>query len=88
MMELVAFVSFGAMLGFGYLAVLGLNVRLYLDSGAAWMALVVHATRVLATIAALTLCAHRGALALISTVAGFHVMRTVTISRQTLARKR
>jgi len=86
MMELVllriaACLVFGAMLALVYLKALGLNVALYLDSGGMWMALLCHAMRVLAVVAAFALCAHAGALALISSVAGFHVMRTVTISR-------
>jgi F1F0 ATPase subunit 2 len=84
-LRLAAFVTLGALLGFSYLTALGLNVRLYLESGTAWLALLVHAVRVLVTVAAFALCAHRGALDLISSVAGFHVMRTVAIHRATLA---
>ncbi len=82
-LQLVVFVTMGALLGFAYLAALGLNVRLY--RGAAWLALLAHAMRVLGIVAAFTLCAHRGALALISSFAGFHLMRTVALNRQTLA---
>ena len=84
-LRLFAFITLGAMLGSAYLAALRLNVRLYLDSGAAWITLLTHAIRVLAIIAAFASCAHRGALALIFCLVGFHLMRTVTISLVTLA---
>jgi len=83
-LRLTAFFTFGAILGYAYLAALALNVRLYLASEAGWTSLAAHVVRVLAIIAAFTLCAHRGAPALISSVAGFYVMRIVTISRQAL----
>ncbi len=88
-LQLLAFVTFGALVGFVYFAALALNVRMYLDSGAAWLALLAHALRVLAIVAAFALCAYCGAPALISSVVGFHLMRTVTINRHTpaLARK-
>lgn len=83
--RLFAFVGLGAMLGFAYLAALRLNVRQYLDSGAAWITILTHALRVLAIVAALTFCAKRGALALIFCLVGFHLMRSVAINRLTLA---
>jgi hypothetical protein len=84
-LRLFAFVVLGALLGFTYLGALRLNVRLYLGPGVAWIALLTHAMRALAIVATLTFCARRGGLALVSSVAGFHVMRTVTINRMTLA---
>ena len=84
-LRLFAFIAVGALLGFAFLAALRLNVRLYLDSGAAWITILAHALRVLAIVIALTLCAHHGALALIFCVVGFHLMRTVAIDWLTLA---
>jgi hypothetical protein len=83
-LRLVAFVSLGAGLGFSYLAALGFNVHLYLESRAAWIALIAHAMRVLAIAVAFAFFAHRGSLALISSVAGFHAVQTLTINRLTL----
>ncbi len=79
-----AFVTFGAILGFAYLAALELYVRLYLDSGSGWAAPLAHTVRVLTIIAAFTLCAHRGALALVSSVAGFHLVKIATVGRRCL----
>jgi N-ATPase, AtpR subunit len=72
------------LMGFAYLAALGLNVRLYLEAEAGWLTLLIHITRLVATGAALTLCARQGALALLSSVAGFQMMKTFTINRRTV----
>jgi hypothetical protein len=78
----LSFVTLGALLGFTYFAALGLNVCFYLGHGAGWVAPLVHTMRLLAIAAAFTLCARQGALALLSSVIGFHVIRAVAINRQ------
>jgi F1F0 ATPase subunit 2 len=87
-LQLLVFFTLGALLGYVHLAALGLNVRLYLVGVSRWFALLVHSTRLLAIVAAFTFCAHRSALALISSVAGFQIMRTVALHRQTQAFER
>jgi len=82
--QITAFATLGALLGFVYLAALGLNVRLYLEAGAGWLALLVHTTRLLATCVALALCARQGALALLSSVAGFQIVKTIAINQRTI----
>ena len=93
MMELVvlrpaAFVTLGGLLGYAYFAALELNLRLYLVSGAGWLALLIHAMRVLAVTVAFTCCARSGGPALIFSLAGFQLIRTVAVNRQTLVMTR
>lgn len=80
--QIIAFATFGGLLGFAYLAALGLNVRLYFEAGTGWLALLIHTTRLLATGVALTLCARQGALPLLSSVAGFQIMKTIAINQR------
>lgn len=85
--QILAFIALGAVLGFAYLAALGLNVRLYVDAGPGWFALLVHAARLLGVAVAFIACAHQGAPAFLSVVAGFQIMRTVALNRQTIERR-
>ena len=79
-----AFVTLGGLFGYTYLAALGLNVQMYLGSSPGWHGLLLHALRMTAIIVAFALCAHIGAMALISSVTGFHLIRALAINRQTL----
>jgi F1F0 ATPase subunit 2 len=80
-LRILAFLALGALLASAYLAALGLNVRLYLDSGAAWIALLVHTMRLLAIAAILFLCARQGALPLLSSLVGFQIVRTAAVNQ-------
>jgi F1F0 ATPase subunit 2 len=73
---------FGALAGAAYVASLDWNVRLYADRGAAWSALVAHLIRLVVIGAAFTLCAHQGALPLLSSLAGFQIVRTAAVNQQ------
>jgi F1F0 ATPase subunit 2 len=73
---------FGALLAAGYLSALGWNVHLYVSRGAGYAAVLVHMLRVLAVGAALSLCAHRGAHALLASLAGFHLTRSAVVRAQ------
>jgi F1F0 ATPase subunit 2 len=78
----------GALLAVAYFSALGWNVRLYVDCGSGWIAVLIHSLRLLATGAAFTLCAHQGALPLLSSVVGFQMMRTAAVSQQRRALER
>jgi hypothetical protein len=83
-LRLLAFVTLGGLLAFAYLAALDLNVRLYLDRGSGWFALLVHAARGVAIVVAFSLCAHQSAMALLSSFVGFQIMRIVALNQKTL----
>lgn len=85
----LTYAGFGATLALAYFAALGWNVRLYAGHGAGWSAMLVHLTRLLGIGVAFALCARQGALPLLSSVAGFQIMRTAAVKRQirALARK-
>jgi hypothetical protein len=82
--ENLVFVALGALFAFAYLGALDLNVRLYLGSGSGWFALLLHAGRLLVTVAALTLCSRMSGLCLVSGLVGFQIMRIVTLGRATI----
>ena len=84
LVQITAFATLGALLAFAYLGALGYNIRLYLEAGTGWLALLVHMTRLLATGVTLTLCARQGALALLSSIAGFQVMKTFAINQRAI----
>jgi hypothetical protein len=71
-----------------YLLALGWNVRVYVDNGFGWSAVLIHTLRLLAIGAAFTLCARQGAVALLSSVAGFQMMRTAAVNQQRRALER
>jgi F1F0 ATPase subunit 2 len=77
--------ALGVSLAVAYFYALGLNVRLYTGSGPVWTAPLMHVARLLVIGAVFTLCARRGASSLLSCVAGFELMRRVTLNRQRLA---
>jgi hypothetical protein len=85
LLRIADFVTVGALLGSAYLAVLGFNARLYVKPAAVWIAVLIHILRIFVIGAAFTFCAYRGAPALISSVAGFHIVRTIVINWQTVA---
>jgi F1F0 ATPase subunit 2 len=78
----------GALLAVAYFSALGWNVRIYVDYGFGWSAVLIHSLRLLAISAAFTLCARQGALPLVSSVVGFQVMRTAAVNQQRRALER
>ena len=77
--------ALGALLGIAFFSALDWNVRLYVDDGAGWSALLVHLMRLLVVGAAFTLCARRGALPLLSSMAGFQIMRVAAVDQKRCA---
>jgi hypothetical protein len=75
----------GALLGIAFFSVLDWNVLLYVERGAAWKAPLVHVTRLLVTAAIFTFTARQGALPLLSTLAGFQMIRIVAVNRHRTA---
>ncbi len=75
----------GALTAAVYISALSWNVRLYVSQRARWYVVLVHLARLLVVGASFTICAHQGAPALLSSLAGFQVIRTVAINRQSLA---
>ncbi|MFZ0887054.1 MAG: ATP synthase subunit I [Candidatus Binataceae bacterium] len=80
--------ALGVLLGIAYFAALGWNVRLYVGAGSGWSALLVHLLRLLVAGAAFTLCARQGAFPLLSSMAGFQMMRTAAVNQQSRALER
>jgi F1F0 ATPase subunit 2 len=80
--------ALGALLAVAYFSALGWNVRFYVDYGAGWSAVLIHSMRLLTIGAAFTFCARRGALPLLSSVAGFQLMRTAAVNQQRRALER
>ncbi len=80
--------GFGAALAVAYFSALGWNVRLYAGHGSAWTSMLVHLTRLLAIGVAFALCARQGAAPLLSSVAGFQIMRTAAVKLQIRALER
>jgi F1F0 ATPase subunit 2 len=83
-LRILGYGALGALTALIYVSALGWNVRLYLDDRARWSAVLVHLARMVVVAAAFTLCALQGALALLSSLAGFQIVRTVAVRRQTL----
>jgi F1F0 ATPase subunit 2 len=88
LMQVLPYTMFGALIGVAYLGLLGWNVRLYADRGAAWSAMIVHLMRLVVIGAAFTLCARQGALPLLSSLAGFQIVRTVAVNQRSRALER
>lgn len=78
----------GAVLGVAYFSALGWNVRLYVDHGAGWSAVLIHLMRLLVIGTAFTLCVRHGAFPLLSSVAGFQMIRAAAVRQQTRALER
>jgi F1F0 ATPase subunit 2 len=78
----------GALLAVAYFSALGWNVRLYVDDGAGWSAVLIHSLRLLVIGAVFTLCARRGAFPLLSSVVGFQMMRAAAVNQQRRALER
>jgi F1F0 ATPase subunit 2 len=78
----------GALLAVAHFSALGWNVRLYVDHRAGWSAVLVHLMRLLVIGAAFTLCARQGAFPLLSSVAGFQLIRGAAVNRQRRALER
>jgi hypothetical protein len=87
-LRLVVFLTLGTLLGYAYLALLNLNVRLYVVDGWGWFALVIHFMRVIMVVVAFAFCALRSAPALISSVIGFQITRTVAIHQMLALEKK
>jgi len=75
----------GALVGIAFFSALDWNVLLYVAGGADWKAPLVHVTRLLMAAAIFTLAARQGALPLLSTLAGFQVIRIVAVNRHRTA---
>ena len=88
LLQFLPFAALGALLGFAYLYALGLNVRLYVRDGPGWIAVLVHLVRIPLIGVGFAMCAHLGALPLLSSLIGFQVMRTVAINQQLRAMER
>ncbi len=84
-LRILPFAALGAFLAVAYLSALGLNVRLYLDHTPGWVPALFHLTRLLTVAATLALCARAGAFALLSSVIGFQLTRTVGINQRSQA---
>jgi hypothetical protein len=85
MLRILTFTVLGALLAAAYVAALALNVRLYTNSATWWLGLVIHAARLFAIVAAFTIFAGQSALALVSSLLGFQMIRTVVINHYTPA---
>ena len=84
-LRVLPYCALGALLGAAYFSALGWNVRLYVGGGAGSSALLVHLLRLIVIVAVFILCARQGASSLLSSVAGFELMRNVAVNRQRLA---
>ncbi len=82
LVRVLPYAALGALLAVAYFSALGWNVRLYVDYGAGWSALLVHIMRLLLIGAAFTLCARLGAFPLLSSVVGFQMMRMAAVNRE------
>jgi F1F0 ATPase subunit 2 len=78
----------GALLAVVYFSALAWNVSVYVDYGFGWTAVLIHSLRLLAVCAAFTLCAHQGAVPLLSSLVGFQIMRTAAVNQQRRALER
>jgi F1F0 ATPase subunit 2 len=81
LMRALPYGALGALIGVAYVSALGWNVRLYLDRGIGWSAMLLHLLRLLLVAAAFTICARRGAVPLLSSLVGFLIARTWTVSK-------
>lgn len=88
LMRMSVYGMMGALLGVVYFSALGWNVRLYVDAGTRWTGPLVHLGRALVIGAAFTLCARNGALPLLSSVAGFQIIRMVVVNQRKRALER
>ena len=73
----VPFLTLGVVLGLVHFALLGLNVRLYLENTAVAGPVALHLLRLAGTAAAFAAIAPRGATALLAALAGFSAARFV-----------
>jgi N-ATPase, AtpR subunit len=79
LLRALTYAMLGVALCAAYFSTLRWNIRLYCDRGLLWRALVVHLSRLIGIGAVFTVCACRGAGPLLSTFAGFIMMRTVAL---------
>ncbi len=79
---LVPYFALGGLLGAAYSYALGWNVRLYTRFGPGWSVMLVHLARILVIGVVFALCARRGAVSLLSSVAGFQMMRATAVNHQ------
>jgi F1-F0 ATPase (N-ATPase) AtpR subunit len=86
--RILPYIVLGALLAVAYFSALDWNVSLYVDYRFGWSAVLIHALRLLAIGAAFALCAHRGAVPLLSTVIGFQMTRTAAVNQQRRALER
>jgi len=81
LMRVLPYCLLGALLAVGYFSALGWNVRQYVGHGTS-RAVLIHLLRLLVVGATFTLCAHEGALPLLSGLLGFQIMRTAAVNQQ------
>jgi hypothetical protein len=84
-MRVVTAIGFGLAGGFAlaraHLCALAVNVRLYLAPGAAWRPVGLHVARLAMVVIGFTIAALCGAPALIATLAGFTLGRTLELAQ-------
>lgn len=73
----VSSVALGLAVGFAYLAVLRINVRLYITEGAGWRPLLLHAARIIAVAILFWALATHGGVPLLGGFLGFLAARFV-----------
>ncbi len=88
LMRVLPYCLLGALLAVGYFSALGWNVRLYAGHGTSWSALLVHAVRVFVVGGSFTLCANQGAVPVLSSFAGFQIVRAAAVNQQRRAFER
>jgi F1-F0 ATPase (N-ATPase) AtpR subunit len=84
-MRILLYGALGALLGIAFFSALDWNVMLYVERGAGWKAPLVHTTRLLLTGAIFTLAARQGAMPLLSSLAGFQMIRVAAVNRHRTA---
>jgi F1F0 ATPase subunit 2 len=82
------YAALGGFIGAIYFAALAWNVRLYTGHGSGWVALLLHLSRLAVAIAAFTLCARQGAAPVLASLAGFLLIRTISVNNYGLAPER
>ncbi len=83
-LRILIYGAVGALTAAGYIFALSWNVRLYLGEETRSSAVLIHLARMLVVAAAFTLCAFQGASALLSSLAGFQIIRTAAVRRRAL----
>ncbi len=87
-LRIVPYAALGGILGAVYFAALAWNVWLYTGHGSGWVALLLHLSRLAVAIAAFALCARQGAAPVLASLAGFVLIRTISVNNYGLAPER